>query len=76
MASASVEDLEGGLKEQEQCLDLPLGSPNNPVIRLKALRVEDLSRSYCCLRLFVLSGMEGRMRSSISPLYPLMGSDL
>lgn len=42
MALARVE---GGLKEQEQCLDLPLGSPNNPVIRLRALRVQELSQT-------------------------------
>lgn len=48
MALARVRDLKGGLKEQEQCVNLPLGSPNNPVIRLRALRVEDLVWSDCC----------------------------
>lgn len=75
MALPRAEDLEGGLKEPEKHLDLPLSSPNNPVIRLRALRVWDLSRSYCCLRLFVLSRIKLQMRSSISLLYPLMGSD-
>lgn len=76
MVLASAEDLGGGLKEPQRCLDLPLGSPNNPVIRLRALRVEVLGWSDCCLGLFVLSGMGSRMRSSISPLYSVMGLDL
>lgn len=72
MALARVRDLKGGLKEQEQYVNLPLGSPNNPVIRLRALRVEDLVWSDCCFA-FVCSGIERWMTSSISPLYPLMG---
>lgn len=42
MALATAEYLEGGLTKSEQRLDLPLCSPNNPVIRLRALRVYDL----------------------------------
>ena len=42
MALAGVEDLEEGLKKPEECLDLPLSSPNNPVFRLRALHVQGL----------------------------------
>lgn len=60
MALARVEDLEGGLKEPEQCLDPPLGSPNNPVIRLRALRVEGLvSPSVVSICLFFLGWSSG-----------------
>lgn len=60
------------LTEQEQGHNLPLGSPNNPQLGLCVCRI---SVRPTVLRLFVLSGTERRMRSSMSPLYPLMCSD-
>lgn len=59
MALTRVWDLKRGLKEWEKCLNLLFGSPNNPVITLRALRVSDLGQFNCCLA-FVCTNWDWR----------------